>query len=182
MVRAALGFGLWLMRDSTASLWLRGIRTGGRCEQRTAGSSSHTGQRPAAAFAMKHDDFYDEWMRVIDEKSDEQFETYCPEPLRDFIASCPRKGKFILAKNLTEAVGYDAVEKAFREWRSTLGPEAKEFVLHGLRKLAIVRLAEAGCSDAEIQAVTNQSAEMVAYYRKKASRKILSKQAQHRRH
>jgi hypothetical protein len=140
-----------------------------------------TGQRPAAAFAMQHDDFSDEWRRVIDEKSDERFETYCPEQLRKFVAKCPRKGKFILAKNLTEAVGYDAVEKAFREWRSTLGPEAKEFVLHGLRKLAIVRLAEAGCSDAEIQAVTNQSAEMVAYYRKKASRKILSKQAQSRR-
>lgn len=62
------------------------------------------------------------------------------------------------------------------------GPRGKEFVLLGLRELTIVRLAEAGCSDAEIQAVTNQSAEMVAYYRKKASRKILSKQAQRRRH
>ena len=50
-----------------------------------------------------------------------------------------------------------------------------------LRKLAIVQLAEVGCSDAEIQAVTNQSAAMVAYYRKKASRFTLSKNAQDRR-
>lgn len=53
--------------------------------------------------------------------------------------------------------------------------------LHGLRKLAIVELAEAGATDAEIQAVTGQSAEMVAYYRKHANRKQLTKAAQQRR-
>jgi len=44
-----------------------------------------------------------------------------------------------------------------------------------------VNLAEAGCSDAEIQAVTNQSAEMVAFYRKRADRKRLSAAAHRRR-
>jgi hypothetical protein len=87
----------------------------------------------------------------------------------------------VLAKNLTEPLGYDAVEKSFRRWRDNLGEAAKPYVLHGLRKLAIIRLAKAGCTDAEIQALTNQSPEMVAYYRKKASRKALSKAAQHRR-
>jgi hypothetical protein len=78
-------------------------------------------------------------------------------------------------------LGYDAIEKAFRAWRDGPGPEAKSLALHGLRKLAIVRLAEAGCSDAQIQAVTNQSMEMVEYYRRKASRKTLSKEAQQQR-
>ena len=87
----------------------------------------------------------------------------------------------MLAKNLTEPLGYDAVEKVFRAWRKDLGVKAKKYTLHGLRKLAITRLAEAGCSDAEIQAVTNQSAEMVAYYRKMADRKKLSRAAQQRR-
>jgi len=58
---------------------------------------------------------------------------------------------------------------------------ARPFVLHGLRKLAIVRLVEAGCSDAQIQAITGQSAEMVAYYRKLASRKVLSHEALEKR-
>lgn len=62
-----------------------------------------------------------------------------------------------------------------------MGENARPYVLHGLRKLAIIRLAETGCSDAEIQAVTNQSAEMVAYYRKKASRRKLSQAAHKRR-
>ena len=141
----------------------------------------NTGQRPNAAITMKFSDFVGNWMSVLDEKNDERLEVYCPAELRDFIALAPRKGAYVLAKNLTQPRGYWAVSKAFRAWRDSLGPNAAKFVLHGLRKLAIIRLAEAGCSDAEIQAVTNQSAEMVAYYRARASRKALSRSAQQRR-
>lgn len=54
------------------------------------------------------------------------------------------------------------------------------YSLHGLRKLAIIELAEAGASDAETQAVTGQTAETVGYYRKRANRRRLSKAAQKR--
>jgi integrase len=136
-----------------------------------------TGQRPSAAIMMTWSQFNGEWMDVTDEKGDETYTVYCPKPLRDFLAVVRKEGRFVLAKNLTEQVTYDGVASAFQKWRKTLGPEAKKYTLHGLRKLAIVRLAEAGCTDAQIQAVTNQSAEMVAYYRKRASRKILSEEA-----
>ena len=65
-------------------------------------------------------------------------------------------------------------------WR-LIGGKAKAYSLHGLRKLAIVQLAEAGASDAEIMAVTGQSAVMVAYYRSQANKRHLSRQAQNRR-
>ncbi|TMV14434.1 tyrosine-type recombinase/integrase [Arenibacterium halophilum] len=140
-----------------------------------------TGQRPNAAITMRFDHFHGETMTVLDEKGGEFIEVFCPPALRQFIADRRRAGAHVLAKNLTAPLGYDAIEKAFRTWRNGLGPKAKPFTLHGLRKLAIVQLAEAGCTDAEIQAVTNQSAEMVAYYRSKASRLRLSKSAQERR-
>ncbi|TNE64442.1 tyrosine-type recombinase/integrase [Celeribacter ethanolicus] len=136
-----------------------------------------TGQRPGAAITMKWEQFEGEWMHVTDEKADELFPVYCPEELRSFLAAQPKRGQYVLAKNLTEPLTYNAVASSFQKWRKTLGDDAKKFSLHGLRKLAIVRLAEAGCSDAEIQAVTNQSAEMVVFYRKKANRKALSKRA-----
>ncbi len=61
-------------------------------------------------------------------------------------------------------------------------PEAKLYSLHGLRKLAVVELAEAGCSDAEIQSVTgHRTADMASYYRRKADRSRMSKTAQQRR-
>lgn len=137
----------------------------------------NTGQRPNAAITMKHADFEGDWMMVADEKGNEKFEVYCPYPLRKYVKSLPRTGQHIIAKNLTEPVGYDAVEKDFRKRRGTLKAASKDYSLHGLRKLAIIRLAEAGCTDAQIQSVTNQSLETIAYYRRLASRKTLSKAA-----
>ncbi|SDJ36937.1 tyrosine-type recombinase/integrase [Salipiger marinus] len=140
-----------------------------------------TGQRPNAAITMRRDQIDGEWMRVRDEKGDQWLEVYCPQSLRSFAAALPVRGAHFLAKNLREPLGYHAVERAFRIWRADLGDAARPFTLHGLRKLAIVELAEAGASDAEIQAVTGQSADMVAYYRKRASKRALSKAAQERR-
>ncbi len=129
-----------------------------------------TGQRPNAAITMRRTDFTGDRMSVLDEKGGERFEVFCPAELRDYVASLAQRGTYLLAKNLTQPLGYDSIEKAFRAWRQTLGDRAKPYSLHGLRKLAIMRLAEAGWTDAQIQAATNQSAEMVAYYRKRADR------------
>lgn len=140
-----------------------------------------TGQRPTAAITMRRDQFDGEWMQVIDEKGDQRLTVYCPASLRQYLDSLPTKGAHVLAKNLTEPQGYDAIAAAFAKWRDGLGDRAKHYSLHGLRKLAIVQLAEAGASDAEIQAVTGQSAVVVAYYRSQANKRHLSRVAQNRR-
>ncbi|KMK67037.1 hypothetical protein [Puniceibacterium sp. IMCC21224] len=80
-----------------------------------------TGQRPNAAITMRRDQFQGEWMRVLDEKAGVYFETYCPVSLRVYIEATPNSGAHLLAKNLTEPLGYDAIEKAFRAWRAGLG-------------------------------------------------------------
>lgn len=120
-------------------------------------------------------------MTAVDDKADKELEVYCPQSLQAALVTFERKGEHVLAKNLREPLGYDSIEKTFRAWRGALGSRASPYVLHGLRKLAIVELADAGASDAEIQAVTGQSAEMVAYYRKDASRKKLSRADHERR-
>lgn len=139
-----------------------------------------TGQRPGAAVTMTWGQFRDEWVTVRDEKGGVEFEVYCPPRLRAYLADLPKRGQHVLAKNLSQPLGYSAVEKAFRAWRASLGERAAPYSLHGLRKLAIVELAEAGASDAEIQAVTGQSVQMVAFYRARASRKRLSRAAHER--
>lgn len=140
-----------------------------------------TGQRPSAAISMRRDQFLGDYMIVKDEKGGKEMEVFCPPNLKRFIADLPKSGAHLLAKNLTQPLSYDAIEKQFRKWRKDLGNEAVKYSLHGLRKLAIIELAEAGASDAEIQAVTGQSAEMVAYYRQRASRKHLSRSAHERK-
>lgn len=136
-----------------------------------------TGQRPNAAIMMERGQFRGEWVEVLDEKGGERFEIYCHPKLRAYVEGLPKRGQHVLAKTLRQPLGYDAIEKAFRAWRTGLGAKAKPYSLHGLRKVAIIRLAEAGCTDAQIQAVTNQSAEMVRFYRQKASRRHLSRAA-----
>lgn len=140
-----------------------------------------TGQRPTAAITMRRSQFRGDEMTVRDEKGERDLVVYCPKRLRAFVEDLAVTGQHLLAKNLSEPVGYNAVEKAFRAWRKGLGPEAEPYSLHGLRKLAIIELAEADATDAQIQAVTGQSAEMVAYYRAKADRFALSRAAQQRR-
>ena len=103
-----------------------------------------TGQRPGAAIAMRHDDFDADEMWVLDEKAKGRFRVYCPDRLRLFVASIQKSGAYLLPKNLTQPLGYSVVEKQFSGWRATLGEAAKPFSMHGLRKLAIVQLAEAG--------------------------------------
>lgn len=147
-----------------------------------------TGQRPTASIKMLRSAFKGEWVTVTDEKGDETFDIYCPARLRTLIESLEEGPRHVLAKSEKAPRSYDAVEKSFRAWRDTLGEIAEKhddvarlYSLHGLRKRACVELAEAGCSDAEIQAVTGQSLETVAKYRKEANQKVMSRTAQMRR-
>lgn len=66
----------------------------------------------------------------------------------------------------------------FQPKRGTLGEERRKciagaplrplqqrgLVFHGLRKSAVVFMLEAGCTDAEVSAVTGQSRQMVEHY------------------
>lgn len=139
-----------------------------------------TGQRPNAAALMQWSDINGDRMTILDEKRNERFEVHAPDGFLAFLSGIPKTGAHIIAKSLRAPVGHQTLSRHFRDWRDGLGPVAKPYVLHGLRKLAIVRLAEAGWTDAEIQAATNQSAQMVAYYRQKANRVALTKNARER--
>ncbi|WP_237062513.1 tyrosine-type recombinase/integrase [Loktanella sp. M215] len=144
-----------------------------------------TVQRPGDVAKMEWSHFDGEYMSVAQDKTDARLTIYCPKLLRDYLETLPKRGKFISAKNLTQGISYDGIEKVFRALRAKIieeKPEAKIYTLHGLRYLAAVELAEAGCTDSEIQAVTgHKSLEMVAKYRSAARQKKLSKTAQQRR-
>jgi hypothetical protein len=50
----------------------------------------------------------------------------------------------------------------------------RKLVFHGLRKSAVVFLLEAGCTDAEVSAITGQSRGMVAHYARQVNQKRLA--------
>lgn len=143
-----------------------------------------TGQRLGDCIAMRWEDFDGEYMAVVQEKTGTRLWVYCPQRLRDYLASLPRGGRHILAKNLVEPIGKRRVQAAVEAVREAIGAKdgPDRLVIHGWRYNAAVALADAGCSDLEIQAVTgHKSAEMVAKYRRRAGQREASKRAQQRR-
>jgi len=53
----------------------------------------------------------------------------------------------------------------------------RELKIHGLRKTAVCRLLEAGCTDAQVGAVTGQSREMISHYAERVNQKTLASDA-----
>ncbi|WP_249275994.1 tyrosine-type recombinase/integrase [Rhodobacter sp. JA431] len=143
-----------------------------------------TGQRIGDCVAMEWADFDGEFMRVVQEKTGAKIEVYCPERLRAYLGALPKKGRHILAKNLTQHIGKRQAQREAEQVREKIGAKdgAERLVQHGWRYTAAKELAEAGCSDAQIQAVTgHKTVSMVQKYRAQASQKRASKEAQQRR-
>jgi hypothetical protein len=53
----------------------------------------------------------------------------------------------------------------------------RKLVFHGLRKSAVVMLLEAGCTDAEVAAITGQSREMIVHYSVMVNQRKLARAA-----
>lgn len=141
-----------------------------------------TGQRPGDLLKMEWAHFDGEYMDVKQEKTSVRLTVFCPPALRAFLSDTPKRGAYIIAKNLRQPLSYSAAAKRFRDVRAEAGKVCDGLTMHGWRKTAVVSLAEAGCTDAEIQAVTgHKTAAMAAHYRKGASQKKLSRGAQNRR-
>lgn len=143
-----------------------------------------TGQRLGDCIKMRWEDFDGEYMSVVQDKTGTRIWVYCPARLQAYLSALPRRGKHILAKNLTQPLGKRTVQTAVEEVRKALGimEGPNRLVPHGWRYTAARLLAEAGCSDAEIQSVTgHKTLAMVQKYRAQADQKKASKRAQERR-
>ena len=139
-----------------------------------------TGQRIGDVVAMEWDHFNSGYMDVVQEKTGARLSIFCPDRLQTYLAKLPRRGRHILAKNLTQHISKRRAQSVVAIVRKKI--RAEDYVIHGWRYTAAKELAEAGCSDTEIQSVTgHKSLEMVKKYRQQARQKQLSKAAQMRR-
>lgn len=123
-------------------------------------------------------------MAVVQEKTDVKLWIYCPSRLQAYLSGLKKEGRHILAKNLSQPLGRRAIQKEIEAVRATIGVMVRKrrLVPHGWRYTAARQLAEAGCSDAEIQSVTgHKTLSMVQKYRAQANQKKTSKAAQNRR-
>lgn len=143
-----------------------------------------TGQRIGDCVNMEWHDFDGEFMDVVQDKTGTKLSIYCPARLQSYLASLPKAGRHILAKNLTAPIAKRAAQKAVEDVRRALGimDGPDRLVPHGWRYTAAVQLSDAGCSDDEVQAVTgHKTMEMVRKYRAKRDQRAASKRAQEKR-
>lgn len=90
------------------------------------------------------------------------------------LAAVPRTAVTILSS--TDGTPWRAFQTAWQRHKPTLATE-QGFVFHGLRKSAVVTLLEAGCTDAEVAAVTGQSRQMIEHYARQVNQAKLAASA-----
>lgn len=136
----------------------------------------YTGQRRSDLVKMMWSQFDGEFIEVRQQKTDELISIPCHKLLRAELETMPRKAETILVGErggpLTAASLSVMVSRTLREMGVT------GYSIHGLRKNAGRALAEAGCSDHEIRAITgHKTLAMVAHYTKRANQKALARSA-----
>ena len=140
----------------------------------------YSGQRLGDVLKMRWDDIEEGLIAVTQIKTKKKLWVPMHGQLRVLLNEMPRSSVTIL----TSSKGSPWTIMGFRaSWQAELNrPEMrmlrdKNRVFHGLRKSAVVCLLEAGCTDAEVAAVTGQSRQMVEHYSRQVDQKKLAARA-----
>jgi len=96
--------------------------------------------------------------------------------LRAVLDTIPKRAVTILTSAEGTPWTPDGFQTSWRKHRPAVVVE-KGLVFHGLRKSAVVTLLEAGCTDAEVSAITGQSRAMVEHYARMVNQEKLARSA-----
>jgi integrase len=137
-----------------------------------------TGQRASDLTRMEWEHIEDGGIWVTQGKTKAELWIPFTERLRVTLEGTKRNSlRFILCDPHGRQMNYDQIQKAVHKARKSLG--LSQYSLHGLRYSAAGELAEAGCTDQQIAAITgHKSLSMVRKYSRGANQKKLAKSAQ----
>ncbi len=139
----------------------------------------YTGQRLGDCLAMRHTDVEDGFVKVVQEKTGKELTVALHPKLQVILAKAPKTADTLLVSREGKAWTRDGFKTAMRRQmkRPSMAVLATErLVFHGLRKSAVVRLLECGCSVAEVMSITGQAMDMVEHYGRKINQRRLSAQ------
>jgi integrase len=136
----------------------------------------YTGQRRSDVVKMKWSQFDGSLIEVRQQKTDELLAIPCHRALCDELKSMPRLGEAILIGERGRSLKASSLGVLVRRALNAMGVSG--YSIHGLRKNAAQALAEAGCSDREIMAITgHRTTEMVSLYTRRAEQKRMARSA-----
>lgn len=139
----------------------------------------YTGQRLSDVLAMDWGRITSEEIALRQAKTGKFLWLPVHRELRQVLDAIPRVSTRILTNSsgLPWSSGFKA------SWQSEMNRPAfatfrkRKLVFHGLRKSAVVMLLEAGCTDAEVAAITGQSREMIVHYSLMVNQRKLARAA-----
>lgn len=140
----------------------------------SAALALYSGQREADCIKMTWADIKDGVMHVVQGKTGKKVWVPVHVALKPILEQIPRRATTVLTNSDGKPWTPSGFKSAWRKDRPKVLVEGG-YVFHGLRKSAVVRLLEAGCTTAEVQAITGQSIEMVEHYAKEVNQRKLAK-------
>lgn len=141
----------------------------------------YTGQRLGDVLNMQLGDIRNNAISVHQAKTGKALQIPLHTELRPIIAAARARGAIYIVSR-TEGRPF-SVDQFHAAWSREMEKEPQGkirqagLVFHGLRKSACVKMAEAGCTEKQIAAVTGQSLAMVEHYTKAAEQLGLAKAA-----
>lgn len=133
-----------------------------------------SGQRIGDVVKMQWTDIVSGMIEVRQQKTDTPLSVAMLPELVDILATVPRRSFAILTNAEGRAWTTSGLRQMIQTWAIGRG---QKIVPHGLRKNAVNALLEAGCSAAEVNAITGQDLKTIEHYAKKRDRSKLGKSA-----
>src|SRR5690606_12384892 len=135
----------------------------------------YTGARIGDAVRFRWSDIREGVLHYTDQKTGQDHEVPLHRDLVAELADTPKQGITIITNHLGQPMTDQVIRKELKRFAEAEGQPG--LVSHGLRKNAVNALLEAGCSVAEVQAITGQSFRMVEHYARGIRRRQLGKAA-----
>lgn len=137
----------------------------------------YTGQRISDVIKMQWNHIRDGGIEIVQQKTKAFVWVPMHPELASLVSEAPKKAVTILTNPEGKPYTTQALKLAFRK-TCNLSGLPMGCVFHGLRKTAAVMLAEAGCSNEQIKAITgHRTDKMVSHYTKGANQKVLATSA-----
>lgn len=145
----------------------------------------YTGQRLSDVLAMRWKDLKGDVVRLQQSKTKKRLAIAMHKDLSALIDELythrDAANKSDVDTVLVNSRGKPWTPDGFKaSWQAQLDTETlaplreRQLVFHGLRKSAVVFLLEAGCTDAEVAAITGQSRDMVEHYARQVNQRRLA--------
>ncbi len=130
----------------------------------------YTGQRIGDVVRMRWSDYRDGAIFLTQQKGGKPMRVPVHSSLADVLDRTARKGVTIIVNHLGQPMTPQVIRRELKAFGGDVVP-------HGLRKNAVNALLEAGCTTAEVAAITGQTFKVVEHYARRVSQHKLGEAA-----